>query len=36
MCVFRYLVIVNLVVVKRLGIAGIMFSICLSEKCGCG
>ena len=33
MFVFRYIMIVNLVVVKRLGIAGMMFSICLGEKC---
>ena len=26
--------IVSLVVVKRLGIAGMVFSICLGEKCG--
>ena len=36
MCVFRYVVIVNLVVEKRLDMAGVMFSICLSGKCGCG
>jgi hypothetical protein len=34
MFVFRYIVIVNLVVVKRLGIAGMVFSICPGEKCG--
>ena len=33
MLVFRYIMIVNLVVVKRLGIAGMMFFICLGEKC---
>ena len=33
MFVFGYFIIVNLVVVKRLGIAGMMFSICLGEKC---
>ena len=32
MFVFRYIIIVNLVVVKRLGIAGMMFFICLGEK----
>jgi hypothetical protein len=34
MFVYKYIVIVNLVVVKRLGIAGMVFSICLGEKCG--
>ena len=33
MFVFRYIVIVNLVVVKRLGIASMVFSFCLGEKC---
>ena len=33
MFVFRYIVIANLVVVKRLGIASMMLSICLGEKC---
>ena len=33
MFVFRYIVIVNLVVVNRLGIAGMMLSLCLGEKC---
>ena len=28
-----YIPIVNLVVVKRLGIAGMMFSTCLGKKC---
>ena len=36
MCIFRYIMIVNLVVVKRLDIARIMFFVCLSEKCKCG
>ena len=31
--ILRYITIMNLVVVKRLGIAGMMFSICLGEKC---
>jgi hypothetical protein len=34
MFVFRYIVIVNLVVVKRLGIAGMSFSICVGENYG--
>ena len=33
MFVFRYIIIVNLVVVKRLGLAGMIFSISLGEKC---
>ena len=33
MFVFRYIMIVSLVVVKRLGIAGMVFSICMGEKC---
>ena len=33
MFVFRYIVIMNLVVVNRLGIAGMMLSFCLGEKC---
>ena len=35
MCVFRYIMSVYLVVVKRLGMAGMGFSICLGEKCDC-
>ena len=31
--ILRYITIMNLVVVKRLGITGMMFSICLGEKC---
>src|ERR1700738_4158468 len=34
MFVFRYIVIVDLVVVKKLGIAGMGSSICMDEKCG--
>ena len=34
MLVFRYIVIVYLVVENRLGIAGMVFSICMGEKCG--
>ena len=34
MFVFRYIVIVHLVVENRLGIAGMVFSICMGEKCG--
>ena len=33
MFVFRYIVIVTLFVEKRLGIAGMVFSICMGEKC---
>ena len=33
MFVFRYIINVNLVVVNRLGIAGMMLSLCLGEKC---
>jgi hypothetical protein len=32
MFVFRYSVIMNVVVVKRLGRAGMMFVVCLGEK----
>ena len=34
MFVFRYIVVVYLVVENRLGIAGMVFSICVNEKCG--
>ena len=33
MFVFRYIIIVNLVVVQRLGIAGMMLSLYLGKKC---
>ena len=33
MFIFRYIIIVNLVVVKMLGIAGTMVFVCLYEKC---
>ena len=34
MFVFRHIVVVYLVVENRLGIAGMIFSICMGEKCG--
>ena len=33
MFIFRFFMIVNWVVVKRLGIAGMVFFICLGKKC---
>ena len=33
MLVFRYIMIVYLIVENRLGIAGMVFSICMGEKC---
>jgi hypothetical protein len=34
MFVFRYIVIIYLVVENRLCISGMVFSICIGEKCG--
>jgi hypothetical protein len=34
MFVFRYIVFVHLVVENKLGMAGMVFSICMGERCG--
>jgi hypothetical protein len=36
MFVFRYIMVMNVVVVKRLGNAGMMYVICLGGKCDFG